>query len=181
MKGVFVAVEEEKGTAQMNDKPEQEEAPARRDKKRFGLRQCMPLAFIAISLLWIYKGVTEFGLINPLRGGTAATLPVLCAAIMLVASVISLVLSFKEDEPKLNRMCFVFLLLCAVVVGVSYLLGLLPALLIFVFIWVKFVEKDSWKGTLLFMFIMVLIGYGLFDQLLQVPFPQGILGNMLFP
>lgn len=163
------------------DAQQKEGTPDQRNKGRFGLQQLLPILFIGISIVWIYKGVTEFGLINPLRGGTAATLPVLCAAIMLVASIISLVLSFKEKAPKLTGMCFVFLLLCALVVAASYLLGLLPALLIFVFIWVKFVEKDSWKGTLTFMLIMVLIGYGLFDQLLQVPFPQGILGNLLFP
>ena len=60
------------------------------------------------------------------------------------------------------------------------LIGLLPSLLIFVFIWVKVIEKSSWRSTLIVVALMAVIGYGLFQGILNVPFPNGLIYDTLF-
>ena len=148
-------------------------------KKRLGLGQALPVAFILISIVWIYIGLTEFGFFNKFKGGTPGFLPVIVAAVMLVASLMALAKSFKEETPKLNPMCFGFLAMCGAVVGLSLLIGLLPALLLFAFAWIKLIEKNPWKGTIAVLLVLAVIGYGLFQFALHVTFPVGLLFELV--
>lgn len=149
-------------------------------KKLLWVRQLLPAAFILMSVVWIYTGLTKFGFFDRLKGGTPAFMPVICASVMLVASVIALIRSFKEEVPDFHVLCFIFLLLGAAIIYLSKLIGLLPALLIFVFIWVKVIEKSSWVSTLVVVGLMALIGFGLFQGILKVPFPNGLIYDTLF-
>ena len=159
----------------------EQECTDSKNRKMLWIRQVFPAVIILISIVWIVKGLKEFGFFNPLRGGTPAFLPIICASVMLVAGIVALIQSFKEEMPKFHLLCFIFLLLGAALIYLTELIGLLPSLLLFVFIWIKFVEKASWKGTLLLVGLMALIGYGLFQALLNVPFPEGLLFETLFP
>jgi len=139
----------------------------------------LPVLFIVMSVVWIYIGLTKFGYFDKMNGGTPGFLPITCAAIMLVASIaelLSLLRNGSEDEaPHFNRNCILFFLLCFGIVALSYLIGLLLSMIIFVFIWLKFVEKCSWKSTLIVLAINIAIGYGVFQLALGVPFPQGLI------
>ncbi|MBQ1771886.1 MAG: tripartite tricarboxylate transporter TctB family protein [Clostridia bacterium] len=149
-------------------------------KKLLWIRQLLPAAFILMSIVWIYQGLTKFGFFDRLKGGTPAFMPILCASVMLVASVIALIRSFKEEKPVFHILCFIFLLLGGALIYLTKLIGLLPSLLIFVFIWVKVIEKSSWRSTLIVVGLMALIGYGLFQAILNVPFPNGLIYDTLF-
>src|SRR3989339_845917 len=143
------------------------------EKGQLGIRQLLPAVFIIISLVWIYIGMTQFGFWNPLRGGTPAFVPICIAVVLLVSSSVVLLMSFKEEKPSYTPLCFLFLLICLAIIGLSAVIGFLPSLLLFVLLWLKLVEKAPWKGTLIVFARLAAIGYGLFKLWLQVPFPEG--------
>ena len=154
--------------------------PGPKRKKLLWVRQLLPAAFILMGVVWIYQGLTKFGFFDRLKGGTPAFMPILCASVMLVAGVIAMIRSFKEEIPDFHILCFIFLLLGGALIYLTKLIGLLPSLLIFVFIWVKVIEKSSWRSTLIVVALMAVIGYGLFQGILNVPFPNGLIYDTLF-
>jgi len=142
-------------------------------------RQLLPAGLIVTSVVWIYKGVTEFGFWNPLRGGTPAFMPICIATVLLITSTIMLFLSYKEVKPTYTRLCFLFLVLCMAIVGLSLLIGFLPASLLFVLLWLRLIEKAPWKGTLIVFASLAAIAYGVFNIWLSVPFPKGLLLKLI--
>ncbi len=149
------------------------------ENRRIDARQLLPTIFIAISGVWIYMGLTEFGFWNPLRGGTPAFMPICIATVLLITSSIMLFKSFKEKKPTFTILCFVFLAMCVATVGLSLLIGFLPASLLFVLLWLKFIEKAPWKGTLIVFASLAIIAYGVFNIWLSVPFPKGLLFDLI--
>jgi hypothetical protein len=146
---------------------------------KIDMRQILPAIFIVISLVWIYMGMTEFGFWNQLRGGTPAFMPICIATVLLITSFIMLLKSFKEVKPAYTPLCLIFLLLCLAVLGLSLLIGFLPASLLFVLLWLRIIEKASWKGTIILFSSLAIIGYGLFYFWLSVPFPKGLLFELI--
>lgn len=142
-------------------------------------RQLLPVGLIVISVIWIYKGMTEFGFWNPLRGGTPAFMPICIATVLLITSSIMLFKSFREEKPTYTKLCFVFLLLCVAIVGLSLLIGFLPASLLFVLLWLRLIEKAPWKGTLIVFVSLAVMAYGVFNIWLSVPFPKGLLFELI--
>jgi len=159
--------------------PEAMAAGKKREGRQLGIRQLLPAVFIVISLVWIYIGLTQFGFWNPLRGGTPAFVPICIATVLLISSSVMLLMSFKEEKPSYTPLCFLFLLICLAVIGLSAVIGFLPSLLLFVLLWLKLVEKAPWKGTLIVFASLAILGYGLFQFWLHVPFPDGFLFELL--
>ncbi|PKL03462.1 MAG: tripartite tricarboxylate transporter TctB [Spirochaetae bacterium HGW-Spirochaetae-9] len=147
--------------------------------RQLGSRQLLPAVFIIISLVWIYIGMTQFGFWNPLRGGTPAFMPICIATVLLISSSVMLLMSFKDEKPAYTPLCFLFLLICLSIIGLSAVFGFLPSLLLFVLLWLKLVEKAPWKGTLIVFASLAVLGYGLFEIWLRVPFPKGLLLELL--
>ena len=174
----------------LEDLPEKAEGNEKADKlpslgesgKKVGIMQILPISFIILSLVWIYMGLSKFGFYDKIKGGTAAFLPVICAAVMLVASTIALIESFKKagERPKLDMVCILFFAMCFGIVGLSYVIGLMAAMILYVFIWLKFVEKCSWVSSIIVTVACAAVGYGVFEYLLGVPFAKGMLYNLFF-
>ncbi len=61
----------------------------------------------------------------------------------------------------------------------TYLIGLVPSCLIYIFLWLKFVEHAPWKVIITVEIIIAAIALGVFTGWLQVRFPTGLLGGLL--
>lgn len=143
----------------------------------------LPVAFILMAVLWIYIGLTKFGFFDKLNGGTPGFLPIICASVMLIACIVEVINILRgggEEIPKFNWMCAGFFVACGGIVALSYLIGLLPSMIVFVFAWLKFIEKSSWKSSLFVTALNAAIGYGVFQFALGVPFPEGLLFATFF-
>ena len=68
--------------------------------------------------------------------------------------------------------CFIYLFLGALV-------GLLPAMFLFLLGYLKIDSKEKWFTVLLITFSMWILAYILFHQVLQVAWPQSIIGDIL--
>jgi putative tricarboxylic transport membrane protein len=65
------------------------------------------------------------------------------------------------------------------VVVLALLIGFFPALTLYVFGWIKWYEKYSWRLTILITVITIGAMYGIFAMWLRVPFPEGAVVEML--
>ena len=66
------------------------------------------------------------------------------------------------------------------ILGVSYVIGFLPTLLVFYIFWLRVMEKMSWRSIVIATIVMTVIVYGTFSLWLRVPFPKGLLLEMIF-
>ncbi|WP_221933704.1 tripartite tricarboxylate transporter TctB family protein [Aeromicrobium piscarium] len=82
------------------------------------------------------------------------------------------------DPPREHR-AWVVIGLMVVTALLMNVLGLLPALGILVVVVVGFVERRSWTRAVAVGLITVVVLYLVFDQLLGVPLPTGLLGGVI--
>ena len=62
----------------------------------------------------------------------------------------------------------------------TFLIGLVPSCLIYIFLWLKLVERAPWKVIIIIEIIMAAIILGVFTGWLQIRFPMGLLGDLIF-
>ena len=72
------------------------------------------------------------------------------------------------------------ILTAAAIIGCTYLIGMLPALGLFVVLWLKLVEHTPWKTTLIILAIVAALVIGVFVLWLGVRFPTGLIYEMIF-
>jgi hypothetical protein len=61
--------------------------------------------------------------------------------------------------------------------GAAAVVGLLPAMFLFLVGYMRFEGKESWKTTLGVAVPMWILAYGLFHKILIVPWPQTVIGD----
>ena len=59
------------------------------------------------------------------------------------------------------------------------MIGLVASMLLFVALWLRFVEKTPWLTIVKILVIIAAIVLGVFQFWLKVQFPLGILGDMI--
>ena len=108
-------------------------------------------------------------------------MPLVCGGFLTLFCVLMLISKIKKGEKAdsidkkalLPVGAMIAILLC------NYLVGLLGACIVVGFLWLKFVEKFSWAKSLLVSVVMFAAVYGIFRLWLNVPFPTGLLGELL--
>ncbi|MFA6506962.1 MAG: tripartite tricarboxylate transporter TctB family protein [Treponemataceae bacterium] len=148
--------------------------------KRFGVNQLIPFAMTAIAVVFIWLGISVYGFWSATKGPLPGFFPVVVAVCMLFAGIFAYISSFKEKEPVWPRANWLVVLSVALIMGATFLIGLLPSIAVYVLVWLKGYEKCSWKTTLItFAFIMFIV-IGCFVLWLGVPFPKGIIFERFF-
>ena len=148
--------------------------------KKFGTKQVMPLLIMAVCALFVYNGMSKFGFWNASKGPTAAFVPTIVCVLLMVLCVCDFLKSFKDTgvvkyyKPEFIMIATGFLILAAI-----HFIGMLPALAIFVVLWLKLMEKAPWKDIILILAIVMAIVIGVFVIWLKVRFPEGVLFEML--
>jgi len=148
--------------------------------KKFGTKQVMPLIIMAVCAVFIYTGMSKFGFWDPSKGPTAAFVPVIVCTLMLALCALDFVKSFKDTKPvKYYKPEFIMIVTGLILLAAIHFIGMLPALAIFVVVWLKLMEKAPWKHIILILAIVMAIVIGVFVMWLKVRFPEGILFEML--
>jgi hypothetical protein len=135
----------------------------------------IPLCSGLLAVFWIGYGLTRHGFWDSLKGPLPGFVPVLMAGVLLVVSVLGIPGSVKAKNEPDRLENWTILLASGGTFGFVFLIGMIPALMVFVFVWLKFYEKIGWKNTLTILFISFGITYGVFIMWLGVPFPHGII------
>ena len=148
--------------------------------KKFGTKQVMPLIIIAICAIFIHNGMSKFGFWDSSKGPTAAFVPVIVCTMMIALCVSDFLKSFKDTKAvKYYKDEFIMIATGFVVLAAIHFIGMLPALAIFVVLWLKLMEKAPWKHIIIILAIVMAIVIGVFVLWLKVRFPEGILFEML--
>lgn len=149
--------------------------------KRFGTKQIVPLCLAVLCGVFIYTGLTKYGFWNTTKAEpTAAFVPTIICVILLALCLVSVVTSLgKDGKAEYHKDEFMIILAAVAVIASIFIIGMLPSLALFVVLWLKLVEKSSWKNTLLILAIVMAIVVGVFVLWLKVQFPWGLLERFM--
>lgn len=144
-------------------------------RKKWNAEQIIPVIMFTIGTVWLIYGLPKYGWFDK-KGPTLGFLPLTCAGLLVILSIIQFIRSFRVDNnPKyLPESFLVWGCLVAVWLG-SYLIGTLPCLALFFVLWLKLFEKEPWLRTIIMTVIFFAVIYLVFVVWIAVPFKQGIL------
>ena len=146
--------------------------------KKFNSKSVVALACIAIAVVWMYLGITKYGLWDPKEGPLSGFFPTIIGGVLLISSVLYFIRSFSMEGAKYEKGAIQLAIGMLVIFGVSYLIGFLPTLLFYIF-WLRMMEKMSVRTIIIATVVMTAIVYGTFSMWLKVPFPEGLLLEMI--
>lgn len=147
--------------------------------RQFGTKQAILIVLALIAIVFIYLGVTKYGFWDEFKGPRPGFFPVIISIALLAVTVFALFASFKEQAPQWSPADWLVPLSVLCIMGTTFLIGLLPSLAIYVVVWLRWLEKCTWKTTITVFVIVMAIVIGVFVLWLGVPFPKGIIYNAL--
>jgi putative tricarboxylic transport membrane protein len=135
-----------------------------------------PLALAALAggalfIAWDY-GLWSFG------APGAGLMPSVAAAVLAVTSLLTLrekPPAEEEVDPDPRRLAF-YTAALVVLLPAILAVGMLPALALFIVFCLKLAERMSWRSTLAIAIGATAGSWLLFERLLQVQLPRGVLG-----
>jgi len=84
-----------------------------------------------------------------------------------------------SESPKYYSIELMVILGAVGVIAMTYIIGLIPSVILYIVIWLRYYEKTPWISTLKVTGFMSVIIIGAFVFWLKVPFPMGLLENLL--
>jgi hypothetical protein len=143
----------------------------------------IPVCGALFSGFWLIYGLSRHGFWHELKGPMPGFVPSLAAVFMLAVSILEAIHSIRagersDEKPGRetgNRESWFIVLAAAGVFVLVFFIGMIPALLLFVFFWLRFYEKAPIKDTVLVLAVSFAIGFGVFVLWLGVPFPKGLI------
>ena len=150
------------------------------EKKKWNLRTVIPLATSVISLVFILVGMKDYGFWK--GQPTPGFFPIIIAVVLLISSIACFIQIARDKDSEAvhyNRNELMVMLGAAGIILCTFVIGLVPSCLIYIFLWLKFVEHASWKVIVIIELIMAAIILGVFTFWLQIRFPMGLLLDMI--
>lgn len=143
-------------------------------------KRLVPLIFVVMGLVFAILGFTQLGFWKSVDGPQPGFFPSIMAMVMVLTGIIAFIQSFKETKAAEYK--FDEFLVIAAGIGIfvaTFIIGLVPTIIVYIILWLKFFEKCSWKSTLIVLAIALFISVGVFGMWLGIKFPMGIFGNIL--
>ena len=149
------------------------------EKTKFNSRALIPIATAVIAAIFIGVGLKDFGFWD--NQPTAAFFPIIIAVVLLATSILCLVqvLRGKEAAPIYNKNELMVILGGGGIIIGCYVIGLILSCLLYLFLWLKVIEKASWKAIIIIEVFMAALILGVFVFWMQVQFPMGLLANLM--
>ena len=131
---------------------------------------------IIISIVWIVFGFSYgFWRNDRPQGGFLGV--IFGFVVLLIALVMGINMIIKKDfgkKIKLKTSAFGPILAGILFTSLSYLIGFIAIILLFMLFWLRFVSKYDWKKSILISVIFTACIYLIFVIWLRVPFPTGV-------
>jgi len=148
-------------------------------KKKITSKMLIPAFTALVAVVFISSGYAKYGFWHPTRGPLPGFFPVIIGSLLLVMSVLGFISSLKEEGTEYPLENWYPAFGTVLVMLATVVIGMLPSLALFVVLWLRWYEKYSWKTTLIVFAIIMGIVVGAFVFWLGVPFPKGIIYDML--
>lgn len=141
--------------------------------KKFGVKQVIPILTLAVGAVFLYFCLAEYGFWDEIKGPTKGFFPAIIAICLILSSIVAIALSFKEQDASYPKANFLVIAAGFALYALSFLIGLLPALLLYLVLWLRLVEKTPWKITAILSVCVMATVIGVFSLWLDVQFPAG--------
>ena len=140
----------------------------------------IPTKLIVPIITFFYVGL-DYGFwdSNALKP-TKGFFPTIMSVALMIFSILGIVNGAKAEKVEFKLANWFVPAGLLAVVGASYIIGLVPAIIIFEFVWLRLYEKVSWKATIITLAIVVFIVVCCFQIWLGIDFPVGLIGNLIF-
>ncbi|MDR0623858.1 MAG: tripartite tricarboxylate transporter TctB family protein [Treponema sp.] len=147
--------------------------------KKISVNQLIPVVAFMLGIIYVAAGMKKYGFWDEINGPRPGFFPVIAGSVMIFGSLIAFFQSFKEKKPGYRLEDMAIVLATAIAVALSYIIGLVPSMLLMVFLWLKFYEKVNLRNSLIVTAVISAIVLGVFVFWLDVSFPWGLIGNLL--
>ncbi len=140
----------------------------------------IPILTFALGAVFFAIGFFDYGFWDSAASKpTKGFFPVIIAVALMAISVLAFIQGVKGKKVEYElKNWFVPAAFLAIVLA-SYVIGLVPAVIVFEILWLRFYEKQSWKTTLITLAIVLFIVVCCFQMWLGVDFPMGFIVDMI--
>lgn len=138
----------------------------------------IPAAAMLIGVIFLYLGLTEFGFWNEINGPLPGFFPSLASSILIIISAFALKDARGSASPKYFGIELMVIAGCVGIMVTTFLIGLIPSVVLYLVVWLRVVEKTPWVSTIKVAGFMSVLVIGVFVLWLKVPFPMGLLENL---
>lgn len=142
---------------------------------RINTKFLIPILTAIVSIEFIYLGMTRFGFWQNGRGPLGGFYPTLIATVLLFVSIVAFIQAFHEEAPVFPRKNWIVAFAVIMIIAVSYLIGMIGSILLYILIWVRYIERYSWQTAIKSMIIIGGIIFGIFVLWLGVQLPKGVI------
>ncbi|NDL67506.1 tripartite tricarboxylate transporter TctB family protein [Anaerotalea alkaliphila] len=140
-------------------------------------RMLLPVATLLIGATWLWLGIYEYGFW--LKGPGGGFFPAIVGGLMILASVVSLFQEMNKKGFGYKWVTALPLAACVLILVFSQVFGMLVSVFVYLIGWLKLFEKYSWKSTIAVSAGTMAFIYGAFVKWLQIPFPKGLVFQLL--
>ena len=140
------------------------------------IQKFIPVLSLILAIYMVFSGFVKYGFwVNKGPGG--GFMPILGGIIVIIFSILILLESKKDDsdidftwKALVPAGALLALVLC------SYVVGMVISMALYIFIWLRFVEKHKVTSSLYISLSCTVVVYFIFVIWLSVPMPKGLLG-----
>lgn len=139
------------------------------------MKKGISVAFILLGVYWVISALSYGLWVRNGPGG--GFLPLLAGILAIIFAALILRENIKNNLPaNFNPKAMIPVAALLAIVVASKIIGLILAIAVYLFVWLKYYEKQSLRQSTLIAVICPLILYLVFVMWLKAPLPKGILG-----
>ena len=153
------------------------------DKKtvKIPTKVIVPVVTCAIGILFASIAFGQYGFWDSVAmKPTKGFFPGIISIGLIALSVLAFINGLKSPTAEFRLINWYVPLAVLLIIAATYVIGMIPSLLIFVLLWLKVYEKQSWTTTIIALLIVSFIVTGCFRIWLDIQFPIGFIGELIF-
>lgn len=141
----------------------------------------VPALTLAVGILFAIISFSQYGFWDSEASKpTKGFFPGIISIGLIALSILALINGIKSPMAEFKLINWYVPIAVLLIIGATYVIGLIPSLLLFVFLWLKVYEKQSWLTTIISLVIVAFIVIGCFRIWLDIQFPNGFIFDLIF-
>lgn len=145
-------------------------------KKIYGY--AIPGVIVITGVFFAIYSLVHYDLFSPTQGPMQGAVPMVLGILLSLTGVLAMFQVKDAEIPAFDKRNWSIILAVALIILFSYIIGFIPSVFVFLFVWLKFVEKLSWKISGIVTLILMTFVIGVFVFWMEIPFTEGILAEI---
>lgn len=141
-------------------------------------KKIIPLLLVVLGLLFAYVGIGQLGFWKDAPG--PGFFPSIMGIVLAIIGTMTFIVSIKDKTKATYHKDEIMVILGGIGIFVgTFIIGLVPTIIVYLLLWLKIFEKLPWKTTFVIMGISLFITIGVFGTWLGIHFPLGLIENLM--